>query len=150
MLTALEQAVHLILSGNRQLLNIIDVTLRMSLSSSLIALLLGAPLGVLLAFCTFRGVGALVVVNRTLMGLPPVVCGLLCYMLFSGVGPFRGMKLMFTVELMILAQVILITPLIIGSMETFARPIAAPVRETRPPRIYLRTSDAHCDHDENG
>lgn len=127
---ALEQAVQLVLSGNRQLTGIISVTLQMSISSSLLALLLGVPLGVLLAFCTFRGKGVLVVLNRTLMGLPPVVCGLICYMLFSGVGPFRSLKLMFTVRLMIIAQVILITPLIIGNMETFAQRIAPTVRET--------------------
>ena len=51
-------------------------------------------------------------------------------MLFSGVGPFRSLKLMFTVRLMIIAQVILITPLIIGNMETFAQRIAPTVRET--------------------
>ncbi len=130
MITALEQAVQLVLSGNRQLTGIISVTLQMSISSSLLALLLGVPLGVLLAFCTFRGKGVLVVLNRTLMGLPPVVCGLICYMLFSGVGPFRSLKLMFTVRLMIIAQVILITPLIIGNMETFAQRIVPTVRET--------------------
>ena len=130
MATALRQALTLMFSGNRQLLNILGVTARMSLTSSLAALLIGVPLGLLLAFYSFRGRQALIVLNRTLMGLPPVVCGLLCYMLFSGVGPFRSLKLMFTVELMIIAQVILITPLIIGAMETGARPLASPVRET--------------------
>ena len=130
MLTALEQAIQLVLSGNRQLADIIGVTLKMSISSSLMALLIGVPLGVLLAFCSFRGKGVLVILNRTMMGLPPVVCGLICYMLFSGVGPFRNLKLMFTVRLMIIAQVILITPLIIGSMETFAQRIAPTIRET--------------------
>ena len=130
MLTALEQAIRLVLSGHRQLADIIGVTLKMSISSSLMALLIGVPLGVLLAFCSFRGKGALVILNRTMMGLPPVVCGLICYMLFSGVGPFRNLKLMFTVRLMIIAQVILITPLIIGSMETFAQRIAPTIRET--------------------
>ena len=130
MATALRQALTLMFSGNRQLLNILGVTARMSLTSSLAALLIGVPLGLLLAFYSFRGRQALIVLNRTLMGLPPVVCGLLCYMLFSGVGPFRSLKLMFTVELMIIAQVILITPLIIGAMETGASPLAPSVRET--------------------
>ena len=80
--------------------------------------------------CRFRGRDALVVVNRTLMGLPPVVCGLLFYMLFSGVGPFRHLKLLFTVPLMILAQVVLITPIVIGSMETYVADIAPALRET--------------------
>ena len=64
------------------------------------------------------------------MGMPPVVCGLLFYMLFSGVGPFRHMKLLFTVNIMILAQVMLITPIVIGNMEAYVSGIAAPVRET--------------------
>ncbi len=130
MITALRQAVELVLSGNRMLANIVEVTLRMSLSSSIVSLLLGVPLGALLAFGTFRGKNVLVILNRTLMGVPPVVCGLICYMLFSGVGPFRHFRLMYTVRLMVIAQVLLITPLIIGNMETFAQRIAPTVRET--------------------
>ena len=129
MRTALEQAVQLVLSGDYQLINIISVTLQMSIPSSVISLILGVPLGVLLAFCSFRGKGALVILNRTLMGLPPVVCGLLCYMLFSGVGPFRHFRLMYTIPLMIIAQVILITPIVIGNMESFAQRITPAVRE---------------------
>ena len=69
------------------------------------------------------------VINRTLMGMPPVVCGLLVYMLFSGVGPFGKMKLLFTVKIMILAQVMLITPIVIGNMETYVAGIAQPAKE---------------------
>ena len=87
MKTALLQAIELIASCNGQLMNIISVTLRMSIASSLAALLLGVPMGALLS----RGKGiprkVLIVINRTLMGLPPVVCGLICYILFSGWGP---------------------------------------------------------------
>ena len=81
--SAVEQAVQLIASGDRELLNILSVTARMSLSSSLIALLLGVPLGLLLGACRFPGRGLLLVLNRTLMGVPPVVCGLIFYILFS-------------------------------------------------------------------
>ncbi len=130
MTTALEQAIQLVLSGDDQLVNIISVTLQMSIPSSVISLLLGVPLGVLLAFCSFRGKEVLVILNRTLMGLPPVVCGLLCYMLFSGVGPFRHFRLMYTIPLMVIAQVILITPIVIGNMESFAQRITPAVRET--------------------
>ena len=107
-----------------------SVTARMSLQSSLIALLLGVPLGIWLGACRFPGRGVLLVVNRTLMGMPPVVCGLLFYMLFSGVGPLRHMKLLFTVKIMVLAQVALITPIVIGTMETYVSGIAPAVRET--------------------
>ena len=127
---ALQKALALILSADAELLNILSVTARMSLQSSLIALLLGVPLGIWLGACQFPGRGALVVVNRTRMGMPPVVCGLLFYMLFSGVGPLRHLKLLFTVKIMVLAQVTLITPLVVGNMETYVSGIAPAVRET--------------------
>lgn len=128
--TALQKAIALILSADAELLNILSVTARMSLQSSLIALLLGVPLGIWLGACHFPGRGVLLVVNRTLMGMPPVVCGLLFYMLFSGVGPLRHMKLLFTVKIMVLAQVALITPIVIGTMETYVSGIAPNLRET--------------------
>lgn len=128
--TALQKAIALILSADAELLNILSVTARMSLQSSLIALTLGVPLGIWLGDCRFPGRGVLLVLNRTLMGMPPVVCGLLFYMLFSGVGPLRHMKLLFTVKIMVLAQVALITPIVIGNMETYVAGIAHAIRET--------------------
>lgn len=128
--TALQKALALILSSDAELLNILSVTARMSLQSSLIALILGVPLGIWLGDSRFPGRGILLVLNRTLMGMPPVVCGLLFYMLFSGVGPLRHMKLLFTVKIMVLAQVALITPIVIGTMETYVSGIAPAVRET--------------------
>lgn len=128
--TALQKAIALILSADAELLNILSVTARMSLQSSLIALVLGVPLGIWLGDCRFPGRGVLLVLNRTLMGMPPVVCGLLFYMLFSGVGPLRHMKLLFTVKIMVLAQVALITPIVIGNMETYVAGIAPAIRET--------------------
>ena len=128
--SALQKAIALILSADAELLNILSVTARMSLQSSLIALLLGVPLGIWLGDSRFPGRGILLVINRTLMGMPPVVCGLLFYMLFSGVGPLRHMKLLFTVKIMVLAQVALITPIVIGTMETYVSGIAPNLRET--------------------
>lgn len=130
MRTALKNAVVLLLSGDRELRGIMAVTARMSVSSSLIALLIGVPIGIWLGNARFRGRNVLVVLNRTLMGMPPVVCGLLFYLLFSGVGPFRSYKLLFTVEIMIMAQVVLITPLVIGNMESYIAAVAPSVRET--------------------
>lgn len=130
MQTALQKAIFLILSGDRELLNILMVTARMSICSSLISLGIGVPLGILLGTKKFPGREILIVADRTLMGLPPVVCGLFFYMLFSGVGPFRHLHLLFTVSLMVLAQVVLITPIVIGNMESYMSQIAAPVRET--------------------
>ena len=130
MRTAFFQALELIFSGDRQLAIILATTLRMALASSVIALALGAPLGVLLGSYAGRGKRALVVVNRTLMGLPPVVVGLVCYMLFSGVGPLRHLRLLYTVTGMVIAQIILLVPLITGSLESHVSTLAPHIRET--------------------
>ena len=130
MQSAVAKAIELILSGNAELMNILSVTARMSLQSSVIALLLGLPMGIWLGSCKFPGRNALLIANRTLMGMPPVVCGLVFYMLFSGVGPFRHLKLLFTVEIMVMAQVVLITPIVVGNMETYVSGVAPAVRET--------------------
>ena len=127
---SLEKAAALILSADRELLSILLTTARVSLTSSVIALLLGVPIGIWLGACRFRGRAVLVVLNRTLTGMPPVVCGLLFYLLFSGVGPFRHLHLLFTVPVMVLAQVVLITPIVIGSMETYVYEIAPALKET--------------------
>lgn len=116
--SAVIKAIELLFSGDAQLLNIVGVTLRMTLLSSATALLLGAPLGVLYATARFPFRRALIVLNRTLMAMPPVVCGLLCYILFSGVGPLRHFKLLYTVTGMVIAQVLLITPIVAGNLET--------------------------------
>jgi len=130
MKSSILKAIQLILSADPELLNILRVTADMSLQSSLIALLLGLPIGIWLGSCKFPGRNTLLVVNRTLMGMPPVVCGLLFYMLFSGVGPFRHLKLLFTVKIMIMAQVVLITPIVVGNMETYVSGVAPAMRET--------------------
>ena len=124
------KAIALILSADAELLDILGVTAEMSIQSSIFALLIGLPIGILLGACKFPGRNALLVANRTLMGMPPVVCGLLFYMLFSGVGPYRHLKLLFTVKIMIMAQIVLITPIVVGTMETYVSGIAPAVRET--------------------
>ena len=130
MKTSLLQAIELILSADAELLNILSVTAKMSLQSSVFALLFDLPVGIWLGACKFPGRNVLLVANRTLMGMPPVVCGLVFYMLFSGVGPFRHMKLLFTVDIMVMAQVVLITPIVVGNMETYVSGVAPTVRET--------------------
>lgn len=128
--SSIQKAIALILSADRELINILITTAKVSLTSSLIALVIGVPIGIWLGTCRFKGRGVIVVINRTLMGMPPVVCGLIFYLLFSGVGPFRHFKLLFTVPLMVLAQVVLITPLVVGNMETYVSGIHEPLRET--------------------
>ena len=128
--TSVIKAIQLIFSMDAELLDILSVTAEMSLQSSVFALAIGLPIGIWLGACRFPGRNALLVANRTLMGMPPVVCGLLFYMLFSGVGPFRHLKLLFTVKIMIMAQIVLITPIVIGNMETYVSGVAPAVRET--------------------
>jgi len=128
--TAILKAIDLILNGDPELLNILGTTAKVSLTSSIIALLIGVPLGILLGAYRFHGRSTLIVCNRTLMGMPPVVCGLIFYLLFSGIGPFGSLKLIFTVEIMALAQIALITPLVVGNIETYISGIAPTVKET--------------------
>ena len=129
MKTSVLKAIALILSADAELLDILLVTAEMSLRSSILALVIGLPIGIWLGACRFPGRSVLLVANRTLQGMPPVVCGLLFYMLFSGVGPFRELKLLFTVDIMVLAQVVLITPIVVGTMETYVAGVAPAVRE---------------------
>ena len=112
------------------ILSAIKVTFQMAVCSCLISSLLGICLGLLLERFDFPGKRLVIRMNRTLMGMPPVVCGLLFYMLFSGVGPFRHLKLLFTVKIMVMAQVVLITPIVVGNMETYVSGVAPAVRET--------------------
>ena len=130
MKTAIRKAIALILSKDAELLNVLGTTARMSLSSSLVALLIGVPLGILLGTARFRSKNVLSVINRTFMAMPPVVCGLIFYILFSGVGPFRAFQLMYSVRLMVLAQIALITPIVACNMESFSASVSVPVKET--------------------
>ncbi|MDM8289279.1 ABC transporter permease [Slackia piriformis] len=130
MQTALEEAIALLASGDEMLVNIVLVTLRMSVASSLIALAIGLPVGAVLAMGRSKFASALVIANRTLMGVPPVVCGLLCYLMFCGVGPLRWLDLLYTVEGMVVAQVLLITPIVAGNVESYVRGIVNDVRDT--------------------
>jgi len=130
MKTAILRAIELIAGRDAELLNVLGTTARMSLSSSIIALLIGVPIGILYGAGRFRGRTIFSVVNRTLMAMPPVVCGLIFYILFSGVGPFRAFHLMYSVRLMVLAQIALITPIVAGNMESFVGSIAKPVLES--------------------
>lgn len=127
---AVNQAFDLITSGNKLLGEIVGTTMHMALSSSLLALLIGVPIGVLVATSRFPGKKIVIVIMRTLMGLPPVVVGIVLYILFSGTGPFGSLRLVYSLELMIIAQVCLIAPIVAGMTETQVSSISAPILET--------------------
>jgi tungstate transport system permease protein len=105
-------ALILILSGDPDLWAIVLLSLRVSVLAVLIAALIGMPLGAALALGRFAGRRALIVLVNALMGLPPVVVGLVVYLLLSRSGPLGVLGLLYTPTAMIIAQVILVTPII--------------------------------------
>lgn len=109
----IKEAFHLILSGDSEVLSIMETTMVMSVFSTFISSALGLPLGTLLGRSDFKGKGIILRICNTLMSLPPVVAGLIVFMLFRSVGPFGSLHLMFSVPIMVIAQVLLITPVII-------------------------------------
>jgi tungstate transport system permease protein len=105
-------ALDLILSGDPTLLAIVRLSLIVSLSAIVLAAMIGVPLGAFLALNRFRGREAVIVVINALMGLPPVVVGLAVYLLLSRSGPLGTFGILFTPQAMIVAQTILVTPII--------------------------------------
>jgi tungstate transport system permease protein len=109
---ALATALHLVAEGDPVVLRIVGLSLRVSLAATLCAALLGLPLGALLAVARFPGRQAVVVALNALMGLPPVVAGLLIYLALSRRGPLGGLGLLFTPGAMVIAQTLLIAPIL--------------------------------------
>ena len=105
-------ALQLVLSGDPALFAIVQLALVVSLVAVLIAALIGVPLGALIALVQFRGRDAVIVLLNTLMGLPPVVIGLAVYLALSRSGPLGTWGLLFTPQAMVIAQTILVTPII--------------------------------------
>lgn len=112
LLAAFSEAFGLLTSLDPDLLEIVGLSLRVSLSAVLIAAALGLPLGAAIALFRFPGRQALVVLLNALMGLPPVVVGLVVYLLLSRSGPLGVLGLLFTPGAMIAAQVILVLPIV--------------------------------------
>jgi tungstate transport system permease protein len=111
---AFTAAIALLAGLDPELLGIVALSLRVSLSATVIAMMLGAPLGGALAVSRFAGRHLVVVLVNALLGLPPVVVGLFVYLLLSRSGPFGFAGLLFTPTAMIVAQVFLTTPIVIA------------------------------------
>lgn len=107
-------AFGLIFSGDGTLYEIILLSLRVSLTAMAAACLIGLPLGAMLAISRFRGRSGILILVNALMGLPPVVVGLLVYLYLSRSGPLGWLGLLYTPTAMIIAQAILITPIIVA------------------------------------
>jgi len=107
-----EQAFHLAITGDRALYAIVALSLEISLSAMVLAALVGLPLGALLALVPFPGRGLAVVLVNASMGLPPVVVGLVFYLLFSRSGPLGFLGILFSPPAMAVAQAALVFPII--------------------------------------
>jgi tungstate transport system permease protein len=105
-------AFGLIASGDPALVQIVLLSIRVSFVAVALACLLGMPLGALLAVARFPGRGGMIVLVNALMGLPPVVVGLLVYLMLSNSGPLGVLQLLYTPSAMIIAQTVLVTPIV--------------------------------------
>ena len=102
----------MVLSADNDLRQIVAVSLTVSISAVAAAAVLGLPLGAAVALSRFPGRSAVIVVLNALMGLPPVVVGLAVYLLLSRSGPLGQLGLLFTPPAMVIAQAILVLPII--------------------------------------
>ena len=107
-------AFGLLATVNSDLIEILHLSMKVSLLSLALSCLIGLPIGATLAIRQFRGRDALVSIFNAMMGLPPVVVGLLVYLHLSRSGPFGWLGLLYTPQAMVIAQMILITPIIIA------------------------------------
>jgi tungstate transport system permease protein len=105
-------AVAMLAALDPRLLQIIGLSLQVSLSAVVLATLIGLPVGAIIALTRFRGRAGVVALLNGLMGLPPVVVGLVVYLLLSRAGPLGTLGLLFTPTAMVIAQTILIAPII--------------------------------------
>ncbi len=109
---AFSTALGLVAARDPALAAVVGLSLRVSLTAVAVAATVGLPLGALLAVARFPGRRGLVVALNALMGLPPVVAGLLIYLLLSRSGPLGGLGLLFTPSAMVVAQAVLIAPIL--------------------------------------
>ena len=105
-------ALDLILSGDATLFAIVALSLEVTLLATFVAAVVGLPFGAFVALTRFPGRGAIIVLLNGMMGLPPVVVGLLIYLFLSRSGPLGQFGLLYTPRAMIIAQAVLITPII--------------------------------------
>jgi len=109
---ALALAVSLVLSGDAGLYEIVLLSLRVSLTATALACIIGLPVGALLAVARFPGREVVLILVNALMGLPPVVLGLMVYLALSRSGPLGVLGLLYTPSAMIIAQTLLIAPIV--------------------------------------
>ena len=116
---SLSLALRLVTRGDPELLNIVALSLEVSLASALLACALGLPLGALVAVCDFPGRRAVTVTLNALLGLPSVVVGLVVYLLLSRAGPLGSWGILFTPKAIVVAQTLLVLPLVAALSRQF-------------------------------
>lgn len=109
---ALQLSIKLILSWDPDLREIVALSLQVSGSAVLISSVVGLFIGAVLATSSFPGRGALLIILNSLLGLPPVVVGLAVYLALSNMGPFASLQLLYTPAAMVIAQTIIVTPIV--------------------------------------
>jgi tungstate transport system permease protein len=109
---AIGEALRLIAAFDVNLAEIVGLSLRVSIAATCLAALIGLQLGALLAIANFRGRALAILLVNALMGLPPVVVGLIVYLVLSNAGPMGGFGLLYSPTAMIIAQTVLITPIV--------------------------------------
>ena len=105
-------ALHMVLTGDPVLFSIVWLSMLVSLTAVVLASAIGVPLGALVALTQFRGRGSAIVLLNALMGLPPVVVGLVVFLMLSRSGPLGALGLLFTPAAMVIAQTVLVAPII--------------------------------------
>jgi tungstate transport system permease protein len=103
---------------NGEIMNIIILTIKLAFCSTILSTILGVPLGMLLDKADFFGKKVVIRINRTLMGIPPVVVGLIVYLLLMRKGILGQWGILFTFQAMVIAQTIIITPIVCGMVYT--------------------------------
>lgn len=137
----LVQAIQLIVSLDPEVMEIAALTLRVSLTSTALATLFCLPLGGLIHFHRFFGKRALVNVIQTLFSVPTVCVGLLVFLLFSRAGPFGVFNIMFTPTAMVIGQMLLLAPILLGLTISALSGVGGKVKDTA---LSLGASDAQA------
>ena len=111
-ISAIAEAIRLVETLDADLFEIVGLSMRVSLTAVAVACLIGLPVGASLAIAQFPGRHFLIVTISALMGLPPVVVGLIIYLFLSNTGPLGWLELLYSPSAMIIAQTILVAPIV--------------------------------------
>lgn len=144
------ETLAMIFEPKSELRQIIGVTLNMAFFSTVISSCIGLPLGVLIGSKNFCGKRILMRILNTLMGLPPVVAGLLVFFLLSRSGPLGSLRLLYTVPAMVIAQVLLISPIATGLTASIVSDRAPRLRETACGMGMSRGQELFCMLNDSG